>query len=82
MSNDGETKQPLIPSLLYTQGDENVQAEAEKELKVPDPDEETAQAAIKESTKNFKIRDQTSKVKAGTTKVGRRPPYLTSRGGT
>jgi hypothetical protein len=48
MSNDSETR-PLIPSLLYTQGDTNVQGEAEKDLKVPDPTPEAAAAAIQEA---------------------------------
>ncbi len=41
-----ETKQPLIPSLLYTQGDENVQRSEEEDLKVPDPAPDVAEAAI------------------------------------
>jgi hypothetical protein len=48
MSNDSETR-PLIPSLLYTQGDTNVQGEAEKDLKVPDPEPEAAVAAIEQA---------------------------------
>lgn len=46
MSNDNETKSPLIPSLLYTQGDENVKQSETDDLKVPDPAPEVAQAAI------------------------------------
>lgn len=48
MSDD--SKQPLIPSLLYTQGDENVQRDEEKDLKVPDPEPEVAAAAIAKET--------------------------------
>ncbi len=47
MSDD---KQPLIPSLLYTQGDENVQRSEEEDLKVPDPTLEEAVAAIAKET--------------------------------
>ena len=50
MSKDNETKQPLIPSLLYTQGDANVQRQEEKDLKVPDPAPEVAEAAIARET--------------------------------
>ena len=45
-----DNKQPLIPSLLYTQGDENVQRDEEKDLKVPDPEPEVAEAAIAAAT--------------------------------
>jgi len=44
------TNQPLIPSLLYTQGDVNVQRDEENDLKVPDPDPEVAEAAIAKET--------------------------------
>ena len=47
MSDD---KQPLIPSLLYTQGDENVQRSEQEDLKVPDPAPEEAAAAIAKET--------------------------------
>jgi len=50
MSNDSETKQPLIPSLLYTQGNENVQRNEEEDLKVPDPAPDVAAAAIAKET--------------------------------
>ena len=46
MSKDSDDKQPLIPSLLYTQGDKKVQAEAEEDLKVPDPSPTEATEAI------------------------------------
>jgi hypothetical protein len=48
MSND--SKQPLIPSLLYTEGSEKVQKEVENDLKVPDPDAKVVQAAIEKAT--------------------------------
>lgn len=42
-------KQPLIPSLLYTEGSEKVKQEVEDDLKVPDPQPEDAKAAIAEA---------------------------------
>ena len=45
-SGEAAAKEPLIPSLLYTQGDEKVQAEAEEDLKVPDPSPLAASEAI------------------------------------
>jgi len=53
MSNDSETKPPLIPSLLYTQGDENVKQAVEDDLKILDPETEAAQAAIVGNTKEW-----------------------------
>lgn len=44
MPND--CKQPLIPSVLYTEARKKVKQEVEEELKVPDPDSHAAQAAI------------------------------------
>jgi hypothetical protein len=55
MSND--SKQPLIPSLLYTEGSEKVQKEVENDLKVPDPDAKVAQAAIEKA----KVKDEDKK---------------------
>ena len=43
---NGEAKQPLIPSILYTEGSEKVQCEAQEDLRVPDPLPEVAAAAI------------------------------------
>lgn len=39
-------KQPVIPSLLYTEGTTKVNEEIEEELKVPDPTPEVAKAAV------------------------------------
>lgn len=39
----------LLPSLLYTQANEKVKREMEKDLEVPDPSPEVARAAIDES---------------------------------
>ena len=39
-------KEPLIPSLLYTEATEKVQCDIEKDMEVPDPDEDDAEAAI------------------------------------
>ena len=44
------TKEPLIPSVLYTQGDTNVQRDEENDLNVPDPTQEAAAAAIEQAT--------------------------------
>ena len=52
MSNDADTKAPLIPSLLYTEGSEKVNQEVVEDLKVPDPPPEEAEAAIAEATWN------------------------------
>ena len=49
MSSETENKQPLIPSVLYTEGSENVKQDIENDLKVPDPEPEEADAAIAES---------------------------------
>jgi hypothetical protein len=47
-----EDKSPLIPSLLYTQGSEEVKKEVEDELKVPDPSPDAALAFIREAEKD------------------------------
>ena len=39
-------REGITPSLLYTDGTENVKKETEKELEIPDPDSEVANAAI------------------------------------
>ena len=39
-------KEPLIPSLLYTEALEKVKCDIEKDMEVPDPDEDDAEAAI------------------------------------
>ena len=44
-----ETKAPLIPSVLYTQGSEKVKQQDKEDLKVPDPDPKAAEAAIAQS---------------------------------
>ncbi len=44
------SKQPLIPSLLYTTAEQSVKDEVQDELKVPDPDTKVAEAAIEEAT--------------------------------
>lgn len=44
-----KSKQPLIPSVLYTEGSEKVKQEVVDDLKVPDPDAEVARAAIDEA---------------------------------
>ncbi len=41
-----EKNQPLIPSLLYTQGDKNVKEDEEKDLEIPDPTATVAEIAI------------------------------------
>jgi len=46
------TKNPLLPSLLYTEGSEKVNTEIEDDLKVPDPPLEVARAAIEKGRKN------------------------------
>jgi len=46
MSDDRETKQPLIPSVLYTEGSQKVKQDIEDDLKVSDPEPEEAKAAI------------------------------------
>ncbi len=52
MSNrEAETEQPLISSMLYTQGSEKVNSEATEDLKVPDPSPEVAEAAIDQGVK-------------------------------
>ena len=38
----------VVSALLYSEGEQKVKEEVEKELKVPDPDAKTAQAAIEE----------------------------------
>lgn len=52
----GAGNPPLIPSLLYTQGDANVQCDEENDLKVPDPEPAKAgkiiQASIVEGVKS------------------------------
>jgi hypothetical protein len=45
------TKKPttLLPSLLYTKGDEKLEKEVEEELNLPDPPPEVANAALEEN---------------------------------
>lgn len=40
------SKEPLIPSLLYTEASKKVKCDIEKDMEVPDPDEDEAEAAI------------------------------------
>ena len=49
------TKEPLIPSLLYTEGSVNVKQEVEKDLAVPDPSPEEAEKAVANACSNFTI---------------------------
>lgn len=49
-------KSPLIPSILYTEGNDKINKEIEKELEIKDPKPEVAEAAIKEA------KDETNKV--------------------
>ncbi|MHC4300610.1 MAG: hypothetical protein ACYS7Y_25320 [Planctomycetota bacterium] len=53
------SKQPVIPSLLYTEGTTKVNEEIEDELKVPDPTPEAAEAAITEASKRTSKQDST-----------------------
>ena len=39
----------VVSTLLYTEGSQKVNEQVEKELKVPDPDEKAAAAAIEEA---------------------------------
>jgi len=43
------SEQPLIPSLLYTEGSADVKKSVEDDLKVPDPDAKVAEAAIEKA---------------------------------
>ncbi len=45
-----DDKQPLIPSILYTQGNKNVKRDEEEDLKVPDPAPDVAEAAVAKET--------------------------------
>jgi hypothetical protein len=46
----GKPAPKVVSTLLYTEGSQKVNAEVEKDLKVPDPDSEAASAAIREAT--------------------------------
>ena len=54
MSSANETNAPLIPSVLYTQGDAKVQCDEQNDLKIPDPPIEVAEAAIAAATEENK----------------------------
>lgn len=49
MSNPESVK--VVSSILYTEGQQKLNRQVAEEIKIPDPEEEVAAAAIKEATK-------------------------------
>lgn len=51
----------VVSTILYTEGSQRVKDEVEEELKVPDPEPGTAQAAIENATPSKLDRDDLKK---------------------
>ena len=51
-------KENLVPSILFTTASEELEEEVAKELKIPDPSPEKADAILKEANEDTKEHDR------------------------